>query len=259
MKQSLYIGTEPAFYKIVIASAVLHVLFIIFVTVPVRTKEKEYKNYFVNLVGPADVRRPVKAAREKEPVPPKTITEKIPANDKDALKTKLQPQQMDVPKKGVSLEPEKSAERVSREIARLQALKALSTKKKQKEEQIEKGRRNEEEVAQAIEIIRKNKLGDVPKGTGALPGTQSSEDINPYITMVQQKIWDQWIHPEFSSEDLEAVLSFQIDRKGNIVSPKIVQSSGNVLFDRSAMKAILKAGPLPPPVVEDEFVVRFHL
>ena len=53
MKQSLYIGAGPAFYKIVITSAVLHVLFIIFVTVPVRTKEKEYKNYFVNLVGPA--------------------------------------------------------------------------------------------------------------------------------------------------------------------------------------------------------------
>lgn len=258
MKQSLYISTEPAFFKIVIASAVLHVLLIIFVTVPVRTKEKEYKNYFVNLVGPAEVRRPVKAAREKESVPPKTITEKVPAKDKEAIKTKLQPQQMDVPQKGVSLEPEKSAERVSREIARLQALKALSTKKKQKEAQLEKGRRNEEEVAQAIEIIRKNKLGDVPKGPG-LPGTQSSDNLNLYITMVQQKIWDQWIHPEFSSEDLEAVLSFQIDRKGNIVSPKIVKSSGNVLFDRSAMKAILKAGPLPPPVVEDEFVVRFHL
>ena len=165
---------------------------------------------------------------------------------------------MDVPKKGASLGPDKSAEKVSREIERLQALKALSTKKRQKEEGIEKGRRNNEEVAQAIEIIRKNKLGDVPRGAG-LPGTQSSEDVNLYITLVQQKIWDQWIHPEFSSEDLEAVLSFQIDRRGNILSPKIVKSSGNVLFDRSAMKAILKAGPLPPPAIEDEFVVRFHL
>jgi colicin import membrane protein len=258
MKQSLYIGPEPAFYKIVIASAVLHVLFIIFVTVPVRTKEKEYKNYFVNLVGPAEVRRPLKAARGKEPATHKTITEKSPAKDREALKIKPSSEKIDIPKKGVSLEPEKTAERVSREIERLQALKSLSAKKKQKEERIEKGRRNDEEVAQAIEIIRKNKLGDVSKGQG-LPGAQSSEDVNLYITMVQQKIWDHWIHPEFSSEELEAVMSFQIDRKGNIISPKIVQSSGNVLFDRSAMKAILKAGPLPPPSVEDEFVVRFHL
>ncbi len=258
MKQSLYISTEPAFYKIVITSAVLHILFIIFVTVPVRTKEKEYKNYFVNLVGPAEIQRPLKTARGKETVLPKTITEKSTAKDKEALKIKPLSEKMDVPRKGVSLEPDKSAEKVSREIERLQALKTLSTKKKQKEERIEKGRRNDEEVAQAIEIIRKNKLGDVPKGPG-MPGTQSSEDVNLYITLVQQKIWDQWIHPEFSSEKLEAVLSFQIDRTGNIISPKIVQSSGNVLFDRSAMKAILKAGPLPPPAMEDEFVVRFHL
>jgi len=134
MKQSLYIGTEPAFYKIVITSAVLHVLFIICVTIPVRTKEKEYRNYFVNLVGPAEVRRPLKAAREKETGPPKTTTEKSTAKDKEALKIKPASKEMDAPKKGVSLEPDKSAEKVSREIERLRALKSLSTKKKQKEE-----------------------------------------------------------------------------------------------------------------------------
>jgi TonB family protein len=113
-------------------------------------------------------------------------------------------------------------------------------------------------VARAIEIIRKHKLGDVRKGPG-LPGAQSEEEINLYNSLVQQKIWDEWIHPQFSSEELEAILSFQIDMKGNIISPKIIKSSGNYLFDHSAMKAILKAGPLPPPAMEDEYVVRFHL
>jgi len=258
MKQSLYVSTQPAFYKIVIASAVLHLLLIVFATVPIRTKEKEYKNYFVNLVGPAEVQRPVKAAREKETVPPKTITEKSPAKGKAAVNVKPPAKRVVVPKKGVSLEPEKSVERVSREIQRLQALKALSKKKKQKEAEREQDQQDDEEVARAIEIIRKNKLGVVPKGQG-LPGIQSAEEINLYISLVQQKIWDEWIHPQFSSEDLEAVLSFQIDMKGNIISPKILTSSGNYLFDHSAMKAILKAGPLPPPAMEDEFVVRFHL
>lgn len=258
MKQPLYFSTEPAFYKIVLASAVLHVLLIIFVTVPVRTRENEYKSYFVNLVGPAQVRRPVKTAPEKKKVPPKTITEKSTVKDREALKTRTLPPKTVVPKKGVSLEPDKTAERVSREIERLRALKDLSKKKKQKESEMEKDRKDEEEVARAIEIIRKNKLGDVPEGRG-MTGAQSAEEINLYIALVQQRIWDEWIHPQFSSGDLEAVLSFQIDMKGDIISPKIVKSSGNYLFDHSAMKAILKAGPLPPPAVEDEFVVRFHL
>jgi colicin import membrane protein len=257
MKQPLYFSTEPAFYKIVLASAVLHVLLIIFVTVPVRTRENEYKSYFVNLVGPAQVRRPVKAAPEKEKVPPKTTAKKT-VKAKEAPKTGHLPTKTVAPKKGVSLEPDKTAERVSREIERLRALKDLSKKKKQKESEMEKDRKDEEEVARAIEIIRKNKLGDVPEGRG-MTGAQSAEEINLYIALVQERIWDEWIHPQFSSGDLEAVLSFQIDMKGDIISPKIVKSSGNYLFDHSAMKAILKAGPLPPPAVEDEFVVRFHL
>ena len=258
MKQSLHIGAEPVFYKIVIASAVLHLLFIMLVSVPVKTKESEYKTYFVNLVGPAAVQRAVKTPGDKGTVSPKTIPGRNLTKEKEAVKMKSLPQKTEAPGKGVSLEPEKSVERVSREIERLQALKALSKKKKQKDERIQKGKEADEEVAQAIEIIRKNKTGDASKGPG-LPAARPSEEVNLYITLVQQKIWDEWIHPEFSSEDLEAVLSFQIDRKGNIIFPKIVKSSGNDLFDRSAMKAILKAGPLPPPVVEDEFEVRFHL
>jgi colicin import membrane protein len=258
MKQSLHIGTEPTFHKIVIASAVLHLLFIVLVSVPVKTKEKEFQNYFVSLVGPAEVQRTVRTPRAKETVPSKTVTEKKATKEKETLRMKSLPQKREAPGKGVSLEPEKSFERVSREIERLQALKALSRKKIKKDEQIEKGREADEEVARAIEIIRKNKTGDASRGPG-FPGARPSEEVNLYIALVQQKIWDEWIHPEFSSEDLAAVISFQIDRKGNIISPEIVKSSGNDLFDRSAMKAILKAGPLPPPVVEDEFEVRFHL
>ncbi|MEW6600836.1 MAG: TonB family protein [Nitrospirota bacterium] len=265
MKQSLYISTEPAFYKIVITSAVLHVLLIIFITVPVRTKEMEYKTYFVDLVGPSAVHRPVKTAPVKKTVPSKTIEDKSPPKAEKAIRKESIPLKKAVPKKGVSLEPDKSAETVSREIERLRALKALSIKKKEKEEKLEKDQRDSEEVARAIEIIRKNKQEDITKGAG-MSGTQGTgiqppEYINNYGSTIKGSIEDQWIYPEFDSDGIEAVLSFKIDKKGNIISPKIVKSSGNVLFDRSAMKAVMKASPLPPPPLgmDDEFILRFHL
>jgi TonB family protein len=55
------------------------------------------------------------------------------------------------------------------------------------------------------------------------------------------------------------VISIKIDSQGKVVSQEIEKSSGNILFDRSAEKAISKASPLPPPPVEMEIGVRFYL
>ena len=44
-----------------------------------------------------------------------------------------------------------------------------------------------------------------------------------------------------------------------VLSQDIEKSSGNLLFDRSATKAISKASPLSPPPVEMEIGVRFYL
>ncbi|MBI4683286.1 MAG: TonB family protein [Nitrospirae bacterium] len=241
MKQRLNIGKEPNFQKVIIVSAFLHVLFITLVTVPIKTKEIEYKSYFVNIVGPAEVSRSVITAPS-----PKTVSPKAPTRQSAA------------PNKGVSLEPEKSAEIVSREIDRLRAISNLSKKKKGREEALERSRESDKEIARAIEIIKKKSNERIPDRAG-IQGAQVPPDVNPYLALVQRKIWDEWIHPDFNTEKLEAILSFQIDKQGNIISPKIVKSSGNALFDNSAIKAVIKSSPLPPPPVEDEFEVRFHL
>ncbi|KPJ98888.1 MAG: hypothetical protein AMK71_10650, partial [Nitrospira bacterium SG8_35_4] len=62
-----------------------------------------------------------------------------------------------------------------------------------------------------------------------------------------------------ASRDLETLISFTMDKDGKVISHKIEESSGNYLFDLSAVKAILKASPLPPHPVEREIEVRFHL
>ncbi|MDP2753115.1 MAG: energy transducer TonB, partial [Nitrospirota bacterium] len=59
-------------------------------------------------------------------------------------------------------------------------------------------------------------------------------------------------------KDLEAIISIKIKRDGAITAQRIEKSSGNTLFDRSAIKALAKASPLSPPPYEMEIGVRFY-
>ncbi len=114
MKQFQYIAKEPDISKIIITSLVLHLVLISLVAIPKTSVKKEYKSYFVNIVTPAEIRRtPAAKTRRtvsKKRVPPKTVTKK-----------------MVIPKKGVILQP---ADRVSREIERLQSIRTLEKKKR---------------------------------------------------------------------------------------------------------------------------------
>ena len=61
----------------------------------------------------------------------------------------------------------------------------------------------------------------------------------------------------------EAILPFctnaiKILKDGTTIVQNIEKSSGNSLFDRSALKALAKASPLPPPPYEMEIGVRFY-
>lgn len=79
-----------------------------------------------------------------------------------------------------------------------------------------------------------------------------------YYSMVINKIRQQWIFPESIDRDLLAIITIKIAKDGNVTIGRMEQSSGNALFDRSALRAISKASPLPPPPQEMEIGVRFR-
>jgi colicin import membrane protein len=245
MKQSLNIGKEPNLQKIIIASIILHLLFITLVVIPIKTKEREYKSYFV----PREFRRAVKAPAIKKSKTGKS--EKGAIKVKSPLRRRVKPES----KADMSLEP---AERVTKEIERLRAISSLSKKKKQKEERIAKDREADEKIAHAIEVIRKEMQGSAAEDRG-IPGTRTSVDSESYYALITQKIWSEWIYPDFDSAGLEVIINIKIDKSGKVISQKIEKSSGNTLFDHSATKAISKASPLLPPPVEMEIGVRFYL
>ena len=171
MRQSLPIGKEPNLQKIIITSAVLHLIFITLITIPLKSKDREYKTYFVNVVTPAQIQTPSrKPAVKKKGKAAKSST---------SVKVKPTPRRRVQAKKGVSLEPVET-KRVSREIERLRAISALEKKKKSKEEAMARARDDDESVEQAIEGIKKRKTTiTVSTGMG-IPGAQASVDSESY-------------------------------------------------------------------------------
>ncbi len=254
MRQSLHIAKGPNLQTIVIASAVLHFLLILLIAIPIKSKEREYKTYFVNIVSPAQIQRSSTPPTAKKKS--KTAKRKVQAKTKSPVKAKPATRRKVKPKKGVSLEPEKT-ERVSNEIERLRAISALGKKKKIKEEQLAHAKATDEALEEAIAKIKKGKTITVSKGAG-ITGSQASANTESYYAVITQEIWSEWIYPNFDTSDLEVVISIKIDKSGKIISHYIEQSSGNKIFDQSATKAIIKASPLSSPPVAMEVGFRFR-
>ncbi|MDH5202397.1 MAG: TonB family protein [Nitrospirota bacterium] len=82
--------------------------------------------------------------------------------------------------------------------------------------------------------------------------------FDDYYSKIRKEIWQQWVFPDTGHKDLETIISIKIRKDGTITAQKIEKSSGNLIFDRSAIKAITKASPLSPPPYEMEIGVRFY-
>ncbi len=79
-----------------------------------------------------------------------------------------------------------------------------------------------------------------------------------YYSLVETKIRQQWIYPETLATDLETIISIRVAKDGSITIEKVEKGSGNQLFDRSVLRAITMASPLPPPLKEMEIGLRFR-
>ena len=79
-------------------------------------------------------------------------------------------------------------------------------------------------------------------GTGA--GGLSGIRLRAYQAELQAKITNAWNIPP-QSKNLHAEVFLIIDRAGNVEQARLVQGSGNALFDESLQRAIKQAQPLP--------------
>jgi colicin import membrane protein len=77
--------------------------------------------------------------------------------------------------------------------------------------------------------------------------TQAYSAIGALVGRIGAKVRENWNKPPGTMTGLETVISVKVERTGEVVSVKVVKSSGNDYFDQSAENAVYKASPLPFP------------
>ena len=121
------------------------------------------------------------------------------------------------------------------------------------------------ELRRAVLSVKKERKDEGPRETarenavGTEGGTAGSGSLTTgYYLLIKEKVWSEWVFPEFRTrEGLETVVNIKIFKNGRVEIEGVEKSSGNTLFDRSVLRAISKASPLPPPPYAMAIGLRF--
>ncbi|HET6516259.1 MAG TPA: TonB family protein [Thermodesulfovibrionales bacterium] len=204
--------------------------------------------YVVNLVSPASVTSTQGGAVSEVRTPEKPVSEKS-ASEKPAAH-KSRPESMSAQERPKALRRNRE-EYLSERIAEIEA---------------------KEKIKKRVWLRDVVSLKAGKGGGGSVPSTAKGEggsvtgtarqgrgsNIENYAARVGEEIRQHWAYPETGEQDIEAIISIRIQKNGSLQILGVEKSSGNPLFDRSALRAITKASPVTPPSQEMEIGVRFY-
>jgi colicin import membrane protein len=106
---------------------------------------------------------------------------------------------------------------------------------------LEAKRKAEEAARREAEAALQAQLAEEAEQRRAL------SELEKFVPYIQQKVQRNWIRPPGSPEGLVCVVNVRLIPGGEVVGARVVQSSGDPVFDRSVESAVLKASPLPMP------------
>ena len=69
--------------------------------------------------------------------------------------------------------------------------------------------------------------------------------IAQYTAIIREIVSNNWIQPPNTRNGMQVLINIRLVPTGEIVSSVVVQSSGDAVFDRSALQAVEKAGNFP--------------
>ncbi|MCB1716928.1 MAG: cell envelope integrity protein TolA, partial [Candidatus Competibacteraceae bacterium] len=106
-------------------------------------------------------------------------------------------------------------------------------------------RKAEEAAARKAEEEARQKLAESLRRAARERAAQGI--VQQYVGLIKQKVERFWRLPPGSRSSLSCVLRIRLNEQGVVSDVQIVESSGDALFDRSAVAAVQRASPLPVP------------
>jgi len=219
----------PSLQATTVLSAALHLTFLLIAALILRHSRNVImpSPYEVSLVGPISSSRGA-------------VTEEIPMQGESGTRITESIKQTEKPLKDTKTDLKRLEDRMS-EIA-----------SKKKVERMVRLR--------SIVSIKNNDSSGTQKAAAQGKGSGQSQGtlFDSYYGKITSQIRQEWVFPDTGEKNLEAVIAVTIARDGTVSVQGIEKSSGNALFDRSAMRALAKASPVAPPPYEMEIGMRFY-
>ena len=76
--------------------------------------------------------------------------------------------------------------------------------------------------------------------------TETADEMSAsFVSLIKRTVVRSWSRPPSARNGMECELSIQLIPTGEVVSVKLIRSSGNSAFDRSAINAVEKASAFP--------------
>jgi colicin import membrane protein len=153
------------------------------------------------------------------------------------------------PKKQVQKDNSKAealAKKKQLEIAQQKKQAELDKLAKQKQQLKELEKQREQEKIDRIKQQNADEMLDAINEEHILAQSLSDDQLaNSYVALITEAIQTNWNRPPSARNNMEAELILQLVPTGEVVSVKVLRSSGNAAFDRSAENAVLKAERFP--------------
>jgi colicin import membrane protein len=214
---------QPTLYRATFASFLIHLMFFIAALLFSRLSDiVTPKVYTVNIITPV-IKKTVKTVKP----PP-------------AVRKKRKPPPPPVKKMQAPVRPKP----VINETHKKERLKELKERKEEEEYRETQLKRIASE--KRLERIRQ-KAATKDDQLGTISSQERNIIIDQYALRIQDTIIEAWIFPESEFKGLEATISITVLVNGTIRINRFENSSGNKLFDNSAIKAINRVGQVESP------------
>ncbi len=201
----------------------------------------------------------VEQPRPPEPPPPPRVEQKPPPpKPEPAPEPKVEPKP--APKSDIALEQEKKKKEEAEKKKREEELRAKEEKERREKELAEQRRAVEESRKRVQEQLNRELAAAAPKApTTAPPVAGDPAALATWQQQIVARIRSNIVLPPDLAGNPQAEFDVALLPTGEVLSVKLVRSSGNRALDDAWERAILKSSPLPRPSRPDVFVRDLRL
>ena len=228
----LFERPEHGMGRSLVLSAMVHLALVAVLVLGVRWQVRAPDTVEVDLVDAPPPAPPAPVVEPPKPVPAPKVEPPPPQVKKPdiAIQEKPKPKPKPEPKAKPKDDPELQ-KRMREQLA-------------QEQRQLDQQRAEHE----LRELIARQQADAARKAAAA-----QARALDQYITLIRNKVKSQWILPQDIQGNPEAVFLVVQIPSGDVISVKLVKSSGNRAYDEAVERAILKSTPLPQPPSRDLF------